>query len=455
MRPHNPGADLLSYRCQHALERFEQVNLRLDSVCLTWFGLEVFTVIMQLFCALFVPAMIVIYSMNIQSLWANSFGPLEPVDGKPAITWVGLSTGDFHLAQLGTGFFGVNGYFDNVYRVALVESEVFIAIGLLRILIHYLAPLSSNANNFKKQPLITLWCWAFSIVCMLHVIVLFSFVGVVICWLLLAVCLDPTRFLPIGTAVVALVGAGSAIAKQMLEAAAAFRDQLLAGFNRFMQAKMREAVRRAGSKMRAERARRSVEAGEGLDVSDDDDEDETTGLTAKEQEGEVTPGEIFEALNVDGDGLSHEEFEKLFELLDLNISQQQRDQLFAYVDSNADDNISEQEFVQGWQKLVEAFADEILESEGLSQMNIFILVGLFISLLGLVLAFVLMALAAWGYAAPSSIFSSVVQSGFVGGLGGATPGLRSKGKAETSSMSVVEEKLKAYAKSVDSEKGEE
>jgi hypothetical protein len=218
---------------------------------------------------------------------------------------------------------------------------------------------------------------------------------------------------------------------------------------------MREAVRRAGSKMRAERARRSVEAGEGLDVSDDDDEDETTGLTAKEQEGEVTPGEIFEALNVDGDGLSHEEFEKLFELLDLKISQQQRDQLFAYVDSNADDNISEQEFVQGWQKLVEAFTDEILESEGLSQMNIFILVGLFISLLGLVLAFVLMALAAWGYAAPSSIFSSVVQSGFVGGLGGATPGLRSKGKAETSSMSVVEEKLKAYAKSVDSEKGEE
>ena len=50
------------------------------------------------------------------------------------------------------------------------------------------------------------------------------------------------------------------------------------------------------------------------------------------------------ALNTDGNNkMSKEEFRKMFEMLDLNITEDQKDQLFAFCDVSMDGEISEQE----------------------------------------------------------------------------------------------------------------
>ena len=58
----------------------------------------------------------------------------------------------------------------------------------------------------------------------------------------------------------------------------------------------------------------------------------------------MTPLDLFMALNTDGNNkMSKEEFRKMFEMLDLNITEDQKDQLFAFCDVSMDGEISEQE----------------------------------------------------------------------------------------------------------------
>lgn len=68
---------------------------------------------------------------------------------------------------------------------------------------------------------------------------------------------------------------------------------------------------------------------------------------ARHQE-DITPLDIFVALNVENrDALKMTEFRKLFDMLDLNITENQKEQMFAFCDLDCSGEITEKEFLDG------------------------------------------------------------------------------------------------------------
>ena len=77
----------------------------------------------------------------------------------------------------------------------------------------------------------------------------------------------------------------------------------------------------------------------------------------------MTAHDIFQMLNPRGEErVGTAEFRRLFNLLDLSLSEGQKEQLFAYVDVDGSGFISEDEFEQGWEELCRAFQKQYLGS---------------------------------------------------------------------------------------------
>ena len=178
--------------------------------------------------------------------------------------------------------------------------------------------------------------------------------GVFMSWLVLAAALEPTRFLPYGVAVVALFLVGLTVGKQLSTAAETLKLKLRQAFEAMMQSKLRAAMRRMSSVMRLkQKERRAMEYAqrEGTAVegsadaeSEEDEDDEEAPLNADGTEKEITPAEVFAMINEDGsDTLSMDEFLHFFKLLELDVSENQLEQLYAFCDVDCSGAITEQE----------------------------------------------------------------------------------------------------------------
>ena len=86
-----------------------------------------------------------------------------------------------------------------------------------------------------------------------------------------------------------------------------------------------------------------------------------------------------------------------------------------------------QEFLEGWDKLVEAFLENSADGLGLSRIQIVIAVAYLLTFLSLLIVFVLITLAAWNN---DSSFTATVQAALVSGCGKAATSLRKRGAAE-------------------------
>ena len=89
--------------------------------------------------------------------------------------------------------------------------------------------------------------------------------------------------------------------------------------------------------------------------------------------------------------------------------------------------ISEKEFTKGWEKLMLVFLEKSAGSAGVSKLQIIATVLYIVVVLGLLIAFVLMALAAWR---TDDSFVASVQSGLVVACGKFGERARRRGKAE-------------------------
>ena len=102
----------------------------------------------------------------------------------------------------------------------------------------------------------------------------------------------------------------------------------------------------------------------------------------------VTPEEIFALVNTDADDvLDRDEFTRMFQILDLELSEAQQEQLFALCDVDCTGTITEEEFVAGWALMVDNFLDEGAEQVGLGRMRIIGIVLYILFALGMVIAF--------------------------------------------------------------------
>merc|ERR1711935_820751 len=147
-----------------------------------------------------------------------------------------------------------------------------------------------------------------------------------------------------------------------------------------------------------------------------------------ERKEDVTPLDIFMAINTDGsECLKMDEFKKLFDLMGLDITENQKENLFAFCDADCSGEIDEKEFQEGWDMMVEVFLENQADSQGLSKAQILLVVLYTVVMLAMAMTFILFAIGAWQN---EGSFNAVVQSALVSGVGKASASLRSKSKAE-------------------------
>ena len=298
------------------------------------------------------------------------------------------------------------------------ENLVFLFFSTFRMLSHYV-------NLYQKTRPVRWFNTVYAWLLMLHVTLYFAYIGIIGCWFVLAAVLEPGKFLPFGVGVVVVIVVGTGIASELTAAARKLKEKLAAAFEFILQERMKRAMEtfelELWEKMRKE--------SQGLASNAEEEELEERIIEPPEPiEGKVTPLDLFMALNTNGTNeMGKAEFMRVFELLDLNITEDQKDQLFAFCDISMDGKISEQEFSEGWELMVEVFLENSADSLGLSMAQIVFVVASLLTMLILLISFVLITLSAWQN---EGNFQAVVQSSLVAGCGKATAALRARSKAE-------------------------
>merc|ERR1711865_201590 len=377
-----------------------------------WHFIESLTVMLHMSVA-FVPQLLLIYyALATQHTWAVLMCPPSGIDGRQPLLWTDVVPQSFSS-------FSLSGTTEDRYSLLLLklvawESICFMILSVCRILLNY-----TQAPRNKVSDAIR---WIYSFVMMAHFTWFFSYLGIIGCWLLLAAILNPNRFLPFGCAVLVVVVVATTIGRQMLEAAARLKEMLWKAFSSVLQTKMQEAMEKIATKIYEEQLEK-----EGRLASSDEPEEDHPPKSER-TEGEVTPLDIFMAINTDGtDTLKLDEFKVLFEMLDLDITENQKENLFAFCDADCSGDIDEKEFTEGWDMMVEVFLENQADSQGLSKAQILLVVLYTVVMLGMAMTFILFAIGAWQN---EGSFNAVVQSALVSGVGKASASLRSKSKAE-------------------------
>ena len=170
-----------------------------------------------------------------------------------------------------------------------------------------------------------------------------------------------------------------------------------------MQEKMRTAVKHLQMRKYAAGDIEAI-----ADIEADMDEDESVALL-QEVKGKVPPDDLFTALvEENGNGvLKMEDFEGMFKMMDLSLTEAQRDRLFAYCDEDCSGEVTEAEFAAGWDRIMHAFLDNAIDAVGVSEWQIVSTVLMVVAMIGLLITFILFTISAWSTA---DTFSSVVQT---------------------------------------------
>jgi len=387
-------------------------------VSANWFFIQCLTVTLHLFL-FFVPSILfVFYAFIMQNMWGVLMSPVGGIDGKDPVLWLDVARHDLGASS--------DKYLIDTVQIVLWGHVAFMAATVPRLIIYYL-------EIKKGGVLVKAFKWLYAIILFLHLLTFSTYAGVLGCWFILAAVLYPSKFLPYGIAVLIIVVVAVTMWTQMMEAAKALKEKLLTAFHFALQMRLRMAMKR----LQKQAFVASIAEKKPLASSfEDKTQDEAPTATDPDKEKEITPQDLFYALQSEMESddpnkppatLSMEDFEHIFELLDLNITENQKDQLFAFCDVDCSGDISEQEFVTGWELMVQIFLEESAASLGLSTADIVFVVVSLVTILALVIAFVLMTLSAW---ANEGSFEAVIQSLLISGCGKATTLLRKRSKAE-------------------------
>jgi len=226
--------------------------------------------------------------------------------------------------------------------------------------------------------------------------VLFTFITMQCVWVMLAAFLYPEKFLPFGASLgcfISIIGFQfKKIAQAKAKVETAVKDIFLAKISE----RVRDAINmRLCSNGAAQETRNPMEIGSCFEPSD-----------------------LFSIIDADdsddpaNDTLSREEFDKLFDTLDINVLESKRDILFAYCDTaETDGQISREEFLDSWDWLMEQLGSNIVgRGLGLSDFEVSVYLFILSSVLSLVFTFLLVSVAAFH---PNGGLQSVIQSALI------------------------------------------
>jgi len=351
-----------------------------------------------------------------QNYWGVYLCPAAGVNGQAPLLWIDILNAGPPSDR----------YVTMLPKVVAIEALAFIACTFLRMVLSYTGLPNSNPVVWATKSV-----YALFLAC--HLVFFASYIGVISCWFVLAAVLEPSKFLPYGVAVLVIVLVASTISHQMLAAASKFKKKLFTAFDAMMQMKMKTAIEKLERELWIQAA-----AADGSLASEVEVEGHEAAAQPERKE-HISPADLFMALDKDGnDQMSMAEFREMFALLQLNLSESQQDQLFAYCDVDTNGTISSKEFQDGWDTVVKVFLENGAATLGLSKAQIFLAVTSITVFLILLFSFVLVTLAAWSN---ESSFAAVVQSGLISGAGLASNALRQRSKAESDDVGGLVDKI--------------
>ena len=129
------------------------------------------------------------------------------------------------------------------------------------------------------------------------------------------------------------------------------------------------------------------------------------------------------------DGLSAEDFNLLFQSLDLSLTEAQVEKLFASTDLDGNGCVTASEFESAWDDLIDEFVSQSVAQAGFSPALTVLAVAVLVLCAALVLAFVLVTLSAFVI---DTTFDAVVQSILVASVGKAAAAYPGKANASLS-----------------------
>ena len=397
----------------------------------SWYVVEAATVAMHM--SMYVtPLALAIYTMHAQDYYSLYVCPPAPEgsDLNP-LTWLDLSTlqASELIATRQTSL---------MTRLVVCEMAFFILCTLARQAFNYMdvrrpPPAAEDTRmSLKDRVLLALATLEenfkifYSVLIVLQIFLVGTFIGVVACWFLLATALDPTAFLPYGVAAVTVTTVATTMVTDLFASAARIRTMLETAFNLMINERINQV--RGEQPGAGDDDTTKKDGGEGGEVVEAEGEKSNEGGNDAEVSLASGPEEIFNLMDIEGDGeLTKEEFANFFRILNLNLSTEKQDRLFALCDVDCSGTISREEFASGWTTMISAFTAEGADAVGLGPIQILTTVIYAIAMLGLAIGFILVTLSAW---ANGDNFGAVVQSSLVAGAGKTSSSVRSRSDAE-------------------------
>ncbi len=375
----------------------------------SWYAMEALTVFVHMAFLLLPPLLVMLYAMGMQYTHGLTMAGLgdDP-----------LSPYDFN--QFPPNLEGKSLVF--VVELLMYFVAVYSGLAIIRLIFRYLSLPAGLLRKFIRRS----FAWVL-------VAVTFAFLtwaGLVFTWFILAAALDPVRFLPYAGGIVASVAVLAVTWSKLKAAAGILRKRMLVSFKNHMN----KAVMAAKKAMeQVEKFERQKEVGMIRKKNKTGAAAASKGASdAKEGKGgsqEYSIEDVFSLINADGDAvISADEFDDLFDKLQLNVSKQKRSQMFAYCDRDGSGFVDAAEFTDAWAYLEEQIINETLDDLGVSNTAIIAAVIYLAVCLAVLLSFLFLAIAAWEN---SSGFEAVIQTLLVSGSAGLTSFARSQSKGES------------------------
>ena len=125
---------------------------------------------------------------------------------------------------------------------------------------------------------------------------------------------------------------------------------------------------------------------------------------------------IFDLVDEDeSNTLDREELRELFYLMEISISEEQLETIFAFADADGSGSIDMGEFRSAWARIQEEMVAAVMEQVGLRTTQIILFVACVTIAVCALFAFIFLAIGAWHDA--DGAFIAVVQSTFIAGSG--------------------------------------
>ena len=197
----------------------------------SWYLIELCTVALHAGSMLVIPLVVIYYAFHMQHIWALLMCPPDGIHG----TWPALWYDLFNSYLVWSPSFDTvePGEADQsrhtllLVRMICVEAVAFMVLAILRLTLHYLSFPPSRAVRIFKS--------AFGVVLGLHILWVFSYIGVISAWLILAAILQPTKFLPFGMAVLVVGVVAVTTYSTMTGAAAKLKEKVEEAVNKLLQ----------------------------------------------------------------------------------------------------------------------------------------------------------------------------------------------------------------------------